>query len=89
MCCTAWCAPRTCRLTWVVCHDYAISAHIPDPEGGLTHYEHALELALARDAQVPTRWSDAATAAPSDPLPSDPEWSGGAHHSWGSPSLVT
>ncbi|MBV9010829.1 MAG: SDR family oxidoreductase [Pseudonocardiales bacterium] len=63
----------------VVCHDHAIAAHIPDPEGGLTHYERAVELALARvrDAQVPTRWSDAATAAPSDPLPSDPEWSGG------------
>ncbi|MEV7552066.1 SDR family oxidoreductase [Amycolatopsis sp. NPDC089917] len=64
----------------VVCHDHAIAEHIPDPEEGLTHYEHAVELALTRirNADVPTRWSDASTAsAPSDPLPSDPDWAGG------------
>ncbi|MEU3627223.1 NAD(P)-dependent oxidoreductase [Amycolatopsis coloradensis] len=64
----------------VVCHDQAIAEHIPDPEAGLTHYEHAVELALTRirNADVPTRWSDASTgSAPSDPLPSDPDWAGG------------
>ncbi|EME62578.1 SDR family oxidoreductase [Amycolatopsis decaplanina] len=64
----------------VVCHDHTIAEHIPDPEAGLTHYEHAVELALTRvrNADVPTRWSDASTAAaPSDPLPSDPDWAGG------------
>ncbi|MFE6614535.1 SDR family oxidoreductase [Amycolatopsis sp. NPDC057786] len=64
----------------VVCHDHSIAGHIPDPEAGLTHYEHAVELALTRirNADVPTRWSDASSvAAPSDPLPSDPEWAGG------------
>lgn len=64
----------------VVCHDRAIADVIPDPPAGLTHYEQAVELALVRirDADVPTRWSDAsARAAPSDPLPSDPEWTGG------------
>ncbi|MBB5857668.1 SDR family oxidoreductase [Amycolatopsis umgeniensis] len=64
----------------VVCHDHEIAGHIPDPEAGLTHYEHAVELALTRirNADVPTRWSDASTAsAPSDPLPSDPDWAGG------------
>ncbi|MFK0250373.1 SDR family oxidoreductase [Amycolatopsis azurea] len=64
----------------VVCHDHAIAEHIPDPDEGLTHYEHAVELALTRirNADVPTRWSDASTAsAPSDPLPSDPDWAGG------------
>ncbi|MFJ8917101.1 SDR family oxidoreductase [Amycolatopsis sp. NPDC102389] len=62
----------------VVCHDHAIAEHIPDPEAGLTHYERAVELALSRirNADVPTRWSDASTA-PSDPLPTDPEWAGG------------
>ncbi|MEV6907775.1 SDR family oxidoreductase [Amycolatopsis sp. NPDC051071] len=62
----------------VVCHDRAIAEHIPDPEEGLTHYEHAVELALSRirNADVPTRWSDA-SSAPSDPLPSDPDWAGG------------
>ncbi|MEU3769925.1 SDR family oxidoreductase [Amycolatopsis keratiniphila] len=64
----------------VVCHDHAIAEHIPDPEAGLTHYEHAVDLALSRirNADVPTRWSDASgDAAPSDPLPSDPDWAGG------------
>ncbi|MFI6306195.1 SDR family oxidoreductase [Amycolatopsis thailandensis] len=64
----------------VICHDHAIAEHIPDPAEGLTHYEHAVELALTRirNADVPTRWSDASTAsAPSDPLPSDPDWAGG------------
>jgi uncharacterized protein YbjT (DUF2867 family) len=65
----------------VVCHDHDIADYIPDPEGGLTHYEHAVELALrhTRHAEVPTRWSDASwPGAPSDPLPTDPDWSGGS-----------
>lgn len=64
----------------VVCGDHDIAEHIPDPPEGLTGFERAVELALARirDFDVPTRWSDAATpGAPSDPLPSDPDWSGG------------
>lgn len=65
----------------VVCQDDSISDHIADPEGGSTHYEEAVELALARvrRAEIPTRWSDAtAPPAPSEPLPSDPEWTGGS-----------
>jgi uncharacterized protein YbjT (DUF2867 family) len=65
----------------VVCHDHDIAEFIPDPEGGLIHYEHAVELALThtRHADVPTRWSDATwPGAPSDPLPTDPDWSGGS-----------
>src|ERR1700722_15283713 len=61
----------------VVCHEHTIATIIPDPEEGLTHYEQAVELALAniRNANVPTRWSDASDGpAPSDPLASDPEW---------------
>jgi uncharacterized protein YbjT (DUF2867 family) len=63
----------------VVAHDHTIASVIPDPAEGLIHYEDSLELALARtrDGNVPTRWSDASTR-PSDPLPSDPEWSGGS-----------
>jgi uncharacterized protein YbjT (DUF2867 family) len=63
----------------VVAADRRIAEHIPDPDDGLVHYEHAIELALSRvrDADVPTRWSDA-SSAPSDPLPSDPDWSGGS-----------
>lgn len=62
----------------VVCRDDDVAAHIADPDGGRTHVERAIELALTRvrDADVPTRWSDA--SAPSDSLPTDPEWSGGS-----------
>ena len=44
--------------------DRDIAAHIPDPADGLTHYEHAIELALTRirHSDVPTRWSDAGRA---------------------------
>ena len=61
-----------------VCSDHAVARWVPDPPGGLTAYDTAVELALARirRSDVPTRWSDA--SAPSDPLPSDPEWSGGS-----------
>lgn len=63
----------------VVCRDHSVSEIIPDPEGGLTPYDRAIELALAhvRDADVPTRWSDA-TGGPSAPMPLDPTWSGGS-----------
>jgi Protein of unknown function (DUF2867) len=64
----------------VVCHDRDVADHIPDPDDGLTGYERAVELALARirNTDVPTRWSGASTSsAPSDPLPTDPDWSGG------------
>ncbi|MCM6775593.1 SDR family oxidoreductase [Nocardia sp. CDC159] len=64
----------------VVCGDHEIARHIPDPPEGRTPYRRAVELALQRirDFDVPTRWSDAATPdAPSDPLPTDPDWAGG------------
>ncbi|MFD0559431.1 uncharacterized protein YbjT (DUF2867 family) [Stackebrandtia endophytica] len=64
----------------VVCTDHDIDDHIPRPDGGLTDYDRAIELALTRirDDEVPTRWSDASTpGAPSDPMPTDPAWSGG------------
>jgi uncharacterized protein YbjT (DUF2867 family) len=64
----------------VVCDEHDIAGYIPDPDHGLIGYDRAVELALAkvRDVDVETRWSSAATpGAPSDPLPSDPGWSGG------------
>ncbi|WP_435157796.1 SDR family oxidoreductase [Amycolatopsis sacchari] len=63
----------------VVCHEHDITRYIADPPA--THFERAIELALARvrNADVPTRWSDATTpGAPSDPMPTDPEWAGGS-----------
>ncbi|WP_231639720.1 DUF2867 domain-containing protein [Mycobacterium sp. Marseille-P9652] len=65
----------------VVCGDRDIARHIPDPEGGLTHYEEAVELALAhaRDNDLSTRWTRAETnGEPSRPLPTDPQWAGGS-----------
>jgi uncharacterized protein YbjT (DUF2867 family) len=67
----------------MVCRDSDITRYIAEPEGGLTPYDRAIELALTRtrEADVPTRWSDAAPAtAPSDPLPTDPDWSGGTRY---------
>ncbi|RMI31423.1 SDR family oxidoreductase [Nocardia stercoris] len=65
----------------VVCHDHDIAGYIDDPDGGLTPYERSVELALSRirNSEVSTRWSDASHGvAPSDPLPTDPDWSGGS-----------
>ncbi len=65
----------------VVCHEHDIAEHVPDPDGGLTGFERAVELALAKvkDLEVDTSWASAATrGAPSDPLPSDPDWAGGS-----------
>jgi uncharacterized protein YbjT (DUF2867 family) len=65
----------------VICHDSEIKNYLPDPKEGLTNFDKAVDLALmrVRDAQVSTRWSSASIPGiPSEPLPSDPEWSGGS-----------
>jgi uncharacterized protein YbjT (DUF2867 family) len=62
-----------------VTHEHDIRSHIPDPEGGLTHYRRAVRLALEKmkEGAVETSWQDAFVAgAVGDPLPSDPEWAG-------------
>ncbi|WP_153541671.1 SDR family oxidoreductase [Actinomadura macrotermitis] len=65
----------------VVCREHDIAGYVPDPPGGLTGFDDAVGLALkrVREADVTTRWSSASTAgAPSDPLPTDPDWAGGS-----------
>ncbi|MEC4016612.1 SDR family oxidoreductase [Streptomyces sp. H27-D2] len=65
----------------VVCAEHDIARYVPDPPGGLLGIDRALELALQRirEADVATRWSSAAVpGAPSDPLPTDPDWAGGS-----------
>ena len=65
----------------VVCGDHDIAALVPDPAGGLLGFDTAVRLALkrVREADVQTRWSSAALpGAPSDPLPTDPDWAGGS-----------
>ncbi|MFE6800272.1 SDR family oxidoreductase [Streptomyces sp. NPDC057681] len=65
----------------VVCSEHDIAAYVPDPPGRPLPFDEALALALrrVREAQVVTRWSSAsAPGAPSDPLPTDPDWAGGS-----------
>ena len=65
----------------VICAEDDIKKYIPDPPEGLLGFDEAVGLALKRirDANVATRWTSASlTDAPSDPLPTDPDWSGGS-----------
>ncbi|MCT6782290.1 SDR family oxidoreductase [Streptomyces sp. CS7] len=65
----------------VVCHEHDIRQYVPDFPGRPMLFDETLALALqrVREAQVATRWSSAALAgAPSDPLPTDPNWAGGS-----------
>ncbi|GAA3093912.1 SDR family oxidoreductase [Streptomyces rectiviolaceus] len=65
----------------VVCHERDITRYVPDAPGVPISFDKALALALERvkEAQVSTRWSSASLpGAPSDPLPTDPDWSGGS-----------
>ncbi|WP_353827501.1 SDR family oxidoreductase [Agromyces sp. SYSU T0242] len=62
-----------------VAREHDIDEVIPPPKGGLTPYRRAVRLALERErmGEVETSWRNAEVAgAPSDPLPSDPDWSG-------------
>lgn len=62
-----------------VVKDHDVDDLIPRPEGGLTPYRRAVALALGRLGAdtIETSWQDAeVSGAPSDPLPSDPDWAG-------------
>jgi uncharacterized protein YbjT (DUF2867 family) len=59
--------------------EHDIAAYVPDD--GLVGFDEAVRLALGkvRDANVETRWSNAVGRdAAAEPLPSDPDWSGGS-----------
>ncbi len=65
----------------VVCRERDIARYVPDPPGHPLDFDTAVGLALqrVREAQVATRWSSASLpGAPSDPLPTDPDWAGGS-----------
>jgi uncharacterized protein YbjT (DUF2867 family) len=65
----------------VVCHEHDLARYVPDPPGHPLGFEEAVRLALqrVREARVDTRWSNASVpGAPSDPLPTDPDWAGGS-----------
>ena len=62
-----------------VVKDRSVDDIVPPPAGGLTPYRRSVGLALGRVGadRVETSWRDAGVVgAPSDPLPSDPDWSG-------------
>lgn len=62
-----------------VVREHDVDTVIPPPAEGLTGYRRAVRLALQRerDGEVETSWRDSAVeGAPSDPLPSDPDWAG-------------
>jgi uncharacterized protein YbjT (DUF2867 family) len=62
-----------------VCREHDIAQYLPDPPRGLLGFDESVRLALSkiRDADVETRWSNA-VGTPADPLPTDPQWSGGS-----------
>jgi uncharacterized protein YbjT (DUF2867 family) len=65
----------------VVCRENDVARYVPDVPGHPLDFEQAVRLALrrVREAEVATRWSSAAVpGAPSDPLPTDPDWAGGS-----------
>ncbi|MFE6819484.1 SDR family oxidoreductase [Streptomyces sp. NPDC057677] len=65
----------------VVCGEHDIADFVPDPPDAPLPFERALALALqrVREARTTTRWSSASVpGAPSDPLPTDPDWAGGS-----------
>ena len=61
-----------------VMRNHDVDAILPQPADGLTSYREAVRLALGRIELdgIETSWVDARVAAPSEPLPSDPEWAG-------------
>jgi uncharacterized protein YbjT (DUF2867 family) len=62
-----------------VAHEHDIARYVPDD--GLLGFDEAVRRALGkiRDAHVETRWSNASGRdAAAEPLPSDPDWSGGS-----------
>ena len=65
----------------VICREHDIDRYVPPPDEHLAGFERAVSLALrrVREADVATRWSSASVpGAPSDPLPTDPDWAGGS-----------
>jgi uncharacterized protein YbjT (DUF2867 family) len=62
-----------------VMREHDIDAVIPPPPEGLVGYRRSVRLALEkeRSGEVETSWRNAEVeGAPSDPLPSDPDWAG-------------
>jgi uncharacterized protein YbjT (DUF2867 family) len=64
-----------------VAAEHDITRYVAHPADGLTGFDDAVRLALQRirEADATTRWTSASLpGAPSDPLPTDPDWAGGS-----------
>ncbi|MDH6533256.1 uncharacterized protein YbjT (DUF2867 family) [Aurantimicrobium minutum] len=78
--------PRTLAVPIIASlqHDCIMNEHdvdslIPPPAEGLLTYRRSVHLALGKmkEGDIETSWQNASVeGAPSDPLPSDPEWAG-------------
>jgi uncharacterized protein YbjT (DUF2867 family) len=65
----------------MVVREHDLDRYVEPPAEGLLGIDEALHLALqrVREATVETRWSSASwPGAPSDPMPTDPDWAGGS-----------
>jgi hypothetical protein len=65
----------------MVVREHDLDRYVDPPVEGLLGIDEALRLALkrVREATVETRWSSASwPGAPSDPMPTDPDWAGGS-----------
>ncbi|MGY1731480.1 SDR family oxidoreductase [Geodermatophilus sp. SYSU D01045] len=65
----------------VVVTEHDVARYVPDPPEGLLPFDEAVRLAIqkVRNRAVDTRWTGASVpGAPSDPLPTDPDWAGGS-----------
>lgn len=62
-----------------IMNEHDVDSLIPPPAEGLVPYRRSVQLALGKmkEGDIETSWQNASVyGAPSDPLPSDPEWAG-------------
>lgn len=62
-----------------IMNEHDVDSLIPPPAEGLLTYRRSVHLALGKmkEGDIETSWQNASVeGAPSDPLPSDPEWAG-------------
>ena len=66
----------------VVCAEHDIAAYVPDPPGGLIGFDQRRRAGAAphrrRRRRRPAGRPRSGPGAPSDPLPTDPDWAGGS-----------
>ena len=64
-----------------MCHEHDIAAYVPDPPDGLIGFDARRRAGPATDPRSEGRHAlvlRGHPGAPSDPLPTDPDWAGGS-----------